>query len=395
MKNKKYKYPLVENTISTKEISSVINLLKSGKKLSYGDNVAKLEKKIASFHSRKYCVMVNSGSSANLLGVAAVLYSKKYNFEVGDEVIVPALSWSTTYTPLIQLGLKLVFVDIDKDTFNISPEKIKKAISKKTKAIFCVNILGSVCDYTSILKIAKKNNILIFEDNCESFGAKHRNKHSGKFGLFSSLSSYHSHHINTIEGGFLLTDSFDIYCNSLSLRSHGWSREQPKNSKIGNEKISKFEKKFKFYLPGFNLRPTEINAVIGLEQMKKISAFINHRKNNAKIFYDIFGDLKNILLQKYDIDNSFFAFSFIFLKGNKKEYFFNLFEKTGFETRPIISGNILKHKLLDYAEYKIKGNTQNISLIDKRGLMIGNKSSAFTKIDIKNLYIIKNKIENL
>ena len=132
MKNKKYKYPLVENTITKKEIKSVIELIKSGKKLTYGDNVTKLEKKIANFHSRKYSVMVNSGSSANLLGVASILYSKKFDFKVGDEVIVPALSWSTTYSPLIQLGLKLVFVDIDRDTFNISVEKIKKAISTRS-----------------------------------------------------------------------------------------------------------------------------------------------------------------------------------------------------------------------------------------------------------------------
>lgn len=395
MKNKKYKYPLVENTITKKEINSVIELLKSGKKLTYGDNVTKLEKKIANFHSRKYSVMVNSGSSANLLGVASILYSKKFDFKVGDEVIVPALSWSTTYSPLIQLGLKLVFVDIDRDTFNISVEKIKKAISKKTKAIFCVNILGSVCDYTEISKITKKHNLFIFEDNCESFGAMHKKRLSGKYGLFSSISSYHSHHINTIEGGFLLTDSFEVYCNALSLRSHGWSREQPKNSRIGKEKISNFEKKFKFYLPGFNLRPTEINAVIGLQQMKKISSFIKHRKNNAKIFYKIFKGLENIILQEYSENNSFFSFSFIFPDTKNKEFFFKLFEKIGFETRPIISGDILKHKMLNYANYKIIGDTKNISLIEKCGLMIGNKSSPFTKVDINLLLTLKNKIIDL
>ena len=252
---KKIMYKLSEDTFDNKEFESVKNLFIKNQKLTYGNNVIKLENKIAKIHNRKYCLMVNSGSSANLLGVAALIYDQKFDLRYGDEVIVPSMSWSTTYSPLIQYGLKLVFVDIDEKNLNININLIEKAITKKTKAIFAVNILGQSCNYTELKKISKKYNLLIMEDNCESFMSAHKKKIAGSFGIFSSLSSYFSHHFSTIEGGYLLTDNFKLYCTGLSLRSHGWAREQPKNSYLIKKKYSNFEKKFKFHLPGYNLRP--------------------------------------------------------------------------------------------------------------------------------------------
>ena len=390
-------YKLSENTFNEKEINSVIKLISSSKPLSYSKNVLKLEKKIAKLHQRKYAIMVNSGSSANLLGIAALIYDNQFKLKKGDEVIVPAISWSTTYTPLIQLGLKLVFVDVEKETFNLDPNLVEKAISKKTKAIFCVNILGLCCNYSKLQKIALKNKLYIFEDNCESLGAKYNNIPSGKFGIFSSLSSYYSHHICTIEGGFLLTDNFRLYCNALSIRSHGWLREQPANSHIKSKKFSDFEKKFKFFLPGFNLRPTEINAVLGLEQLKKLNSFLKYRKENAKVVYDIFSKSKNSYMQKYDDHSSFFGFSFILKNNllNNRKKIINFLDANKIECRPIVSGNILNNPMLNFASYRKYGNFKNVINIDQNGFMIGNRSRPYTNIEIKALKKLNKFINNI
>ena len=385
-------YSLSENTFDSKETTSIINLVKSGNKLSYGKNVKLLEKAFAKVSRRKYCVMVNSGSSANLLGVSSLIYDKKFDLFAGDEVIVPALSWSTTYTPLIQLGLKLVFVDIDKSTLNIDLDLLEKSITKKTKAIFAVNILGMSCDYTKIKKICRKYKILLMEDNCESLMSKNKNILSGTSGIFSTMSSFYSHHFCTIEGGFLLTDNFRLYCNALSLRSHGWTREQPTNSHLISKKYSNFEKLFKFILPGFNLRPTEINAKLGIVQLKKLKKFIINRKKNAKTVYEIFKNLKSVYLQDYNKQSSFFGFAFILTNKlvNKRDMIVKFMKNNKIECRPIVSGNITTNPMIKYAEYKIPFKLKSTQYVDKNGFMIGNRSRIITKSEIKILLKFRN-----
>ena len=388
-------YSLSENTFDSKETTSIINLIKSGNKLSYGKNVKLLEKTFAKVSGRKYCVMVNSGSSANLLGISSLIYDKKFDLLAGDEVIVPALSWSTTYTPLIQLGLKLVFVDIDKSTLNIDLDLLEKSITKKTKALFAVNILGMSCDYRKIKKICKRYKLLLMEDNCESLMSKNNNILSGTGGIFSTMSSFYSHHFCTIEGGFLLTDNFRLYCNALSLRSNGWTREQPTNSHLISKRYSNFEKLFKFILPGFNLRPTEINAKLGIVQLKKLKKFIINRKKNAKILHKIFEDLKSAYLQEYNKQNSFFGFAFILTNKleNKRDLIVKYMKKNKIECRPIVSGNITTNPMIKYAEYKIPFKLKSTEYVDKNGFMIGNRSRIITKSEIKILLNFKNFLE--
>ena len=389
------RYSLSENTFDSKETNSIINLVKSGKKLSYGKNVKLLEKLFAKVSRRKYCVMVNSGSSANLLGVASLIYDKKFNLFKGDEVIVTALSWSTTYTPLIQLGLKLVFVDIDKSTLNIDLDLLEKSITKKTKALFAVNILGMSCDYKIIKKICKRYKLLLMEDNCESLMSKNKNILSGTNGIFSTMSSFYSHHFCTIEGGFFLTDNFRLYCNALSLRSHGWTREQPTNSHLINKRYSNFERLFKFILPGFNLRPTEINAKLGIVQLKKLNKFISNRKKNAKTVYKIFKNVKSAYLQKYNKQSSFFGFAFILNKKleNKRDMIVEYMKNNKIECRPIVSGNITTNPMIKYAKYRIPFKLQSTQYVDKNGFMIGNRSRIITKSEIKILLKFKNFLE--
>ena len=390
---RKINYKLSEDTFDNKEFKSVKDLFIKNQKLTYGKNVIKLEKKIAKIHNRKYCLMVNSGSSANLLGVASLIYDEKIDLKYGDEVIVPSMSWSTTYAPLIQFGLKLVFVDIDEEDFNINTKLIEKSISRKTKAIFAVNILGTSCNYTELKKIIKKHNLILMEDNCESLMSKHKKKLTGSNGIFSSLSSYFSHHFSTIEGGYLLTDNFRLYCNGLSLRSHGWTREQPGNSHLMKKKYSDFENKFKFHLPGYNIRPTEIAAVIGLEQVKKINSFIGNRKKNAEFFYKHFSKSNKYALQRYDKESSYFGFGII-LRYSKRDKVVKKMNQIGIESRPIISGNFLDNPILKYCKYKIASKMDAVKRINDKGFMIGNRSNLFTNKEKAALLKLKTILEN-
>ena len=386
-------YKLSENTIDQKEIDAVKKILDNKEKLTYGKNVKKLEKKIASINKRKYCVMLNSGSSANLIGVSSLIHCKKYNLKSDDEVIVPSLSWGTTYAPLIQNNLKLVFVDVKIDTLNLDEDTLEKAISKRTKAIFVANILGLSCNFNKINEICKKYKLILMVDNCESLLSLYDGKISASYGVFATLSSFFSHHFSTIEGGYFLTDDFDLYCVALSLRSHGWIREQPKNSKFLSSKYSEFEKSYKFVLPGYNLRPTEINAVIGLEQIKKINSFIKSRKENAKYFYKLFKDSKNCLLQKFDKDSSFFAFAIILKKNNRDKILLKL-KKARIETRPVVSGNIIRNEMIKSSNHRVQNKIINANIIEKNGLMIGNRSYLFSEKDKKALHNLKRIIEN-
>ena len=214
-----------------------------------GENVEKFEKQFANYFGSKFCVMVNSGSSANLLIVAALTLLKKYNLKKGDEVLVPALGWSTSYSPFNQYGIKLRFLDINKSTLNIDENIIERAITKKTKAILAINILGNPVEFKKINEICDKYNLTLIEDNCESLGAKYNSKYTGTFGVASSHSFYFSHHLQTIEGGMISTDDKEIYKFCKSLRSHGWTRDLENNNDRRNDYESKFKNAFKFILP--------------------------------------------------------------------------------------------------------------------------------------------------
>lgn len=225
------KYPLTHSNWDKKEISAMQSVIKSGM-FTMGKNVKKFENNFSKYLGKKYSVMVNSGSSANLLGLSSLFFKKKNPLKRGDEVIVTAVSWSTTYAPLQQLGLKLKLVDIELDTFNVDINLLKKAITKKTKLIVVVNLLGVPCDLKVIRDICEKKNIYLFEDNCESMGALVANKMAGSFGKVSSHSFFFSHHMCTMEGGMISTDDFEIYCILKSLRAHGWSRDLPKKNPL-------------------------------------------------------------------------------------------------------------------------------------------------------------------
>ena len=272
----KYFYPLLENTLSKEDLEAGIKVIKS-EQLTMSKKTTEFEKQFAKKMGAKFALMVNSGSSANLLATfAAGNPLRKNRFKNGDEALIPAVCWPTSLWPLIQAGLKPKFVDVEKNTLNVDPEKLISAISKKTKVILLIHVLGNSTNVERIIKIAKRKKIIIIEDTCESLGSKFRKKNLGTFGDFGTYSFYFSHQITSGEGGMVVCNDKDDYNILYSMRAHGWSRGV-KNQKKIEKKFKHLDPRFIFINSGFNLRPTDITAAIGHSQFKKLNNFIRIR----------------------------------------------------------------------------------------------------------------------
>ncbi len=306
------RYNLVSDSWGKEEVKAINNVIKSGIYTYKGKYVKEFENKFAKYFNVKYAVMVNSGSSANLIAIASLFFKKNNPLKRGDEVIVPGLAWSTTYHPLQQYGLKVRLVDINIDTLNSNSEDIIKAVTKKTKAILAVSILGNPVELNRLKKFCKKKNIYLIEDNCESMGARINGKFTGTFGIANTFSTFFSHHISTIEGGIVLTNDKEIYELLLSLRSHGWTRDNSKNFTM--KKFQNSYEDYCFVLPGYNLRPNNIYAAVGLEQLKKLDNLIKIRKKNHDLFLKLFSSDERFIIQKLNGSSSSFAFTFVFKK---------------------------------------------------------------------------------
>jgi CDP-6-deoxy-D-xylo-4-hexulose-3-dehydrase len=363
-------YPLATDTWDDEEYKAINRVIKSNR-FTMGPEVEMFEKEFAEYFGSKHAVMVNSGSSANLIAISALILSDKYDLNKGDEVIVPAVSWATTYTVLHQCGLKLRFIDIDLDTFNLDLDGLKNAITDNTKAIFAVNLLGNPNDFNKLISICNDNNLILIEDNCESMGAKYRGKYAGTFGVCGTFSTFYSHHMATMEGGMILTDDDELNDIMKSIRSHGWTRNLSENSRF-NTKKNKFYEMFNFIFPGYNVRPVEMEAAIGREQLKKLDGFLIERKSNGKYFLDKFSKINSISLQKNQDDSSFFGFPIIFDDEVQRKEFIELCDENDIEYRPIVAGNFTKNKVIEYFDYSIYGDLKNSNIIHNNGLFIGN-----------------------
>ncbi|MBT7556131.1 aminotransferase class V-fold PLP-dependent enzyme, partial [Candidatus Woesearchaeota archaeon] len=238
-------YPLATSTWDNKELQAIQSVIDSDN-YTMGNSVKQFEKDFTKFINRKYCVMVSSGSAANLIATAALFYTKNPLLKRGDEVIVPAVSWSTTYFPLQQYGLRLKFVDIDLFTLNYDLGALESAITEKTKMIMVVNVLGNPNNFDVIDNFIKDKNIFILEDNCESMGAEYNGRQTGTFGIMGTFSTFFSHHMATMEGGFVTTDDEELYHILLSLREHGWTRNLPEENCVSNKSNDWFEESFRF-----------------------------------------------------------------------------------------------------------------------------------------------------
>jgi CDP-4-dehydro-6-deoxyglucose reductase, E1 len=373
-----YKFPLAYNSWDHQEKEAIQNVIKDGF-FTMGKRVNHFEENFSNYINSKFAVMVNSGSSANLLMIASLFYTKdnKKKLRRGDEVIVPAVSWSTSYFPLYQYGLRIRFVDIDMETLNYDLEKLKNAITDKTKVILAVNLLGNSNDFNKIDKLLENKNIILIEDNCESLGAEFENKKTGSIGLLGSFSFYFSHHISTMEGGMIVTNDEELYHILLCIRSHGWTRNLPKKnhvSKIKSENM--FDESFKFVLPGYNLRPLEISGAIGLIQLKKFPEFLQKRKENALKFLEIMKKYDDLIIQKEIGNSSWFGFSIVIRPGSSRlrQNLVNTLNEIGFECRPIVAGNFANNEVVKYFDSENADDLETSNWVDKNGLFIGNNS---------------------
>ncbi len=367
-------YPLANSSWDDEEYAAIRAVVETGM-FSMGARVAEFEKQFADFCGSKYCVMVNSGSSANLVMVGALRYRKEAPLMPGAEVIVPAVSWSTTYYPLYQYNLKLRFVDVDINTLNYDLDQLSKAITPTTRAIMVVNLLGNPNDFAAIRRIIGDRQIDIIEDNCESMGAVFEGRQAGTHGVMGTFSAFFSHHISTMEGGMVVTDHEELYHILLALRAHGWTRNLPKVNKITTPKSDDaFTESFRFVLPGYNLRPLEMSGAIGQAQLRKLPSLVSERRKNAEAFKAIMADYPFLRTQREIGQSSWFGFSM--LVGSDAPFtraqLIASFNRHQIDVRPIVAGNFAKNEVLRWFDYSISGNLPNAEIIDSSGLFIGN-----------------------
>jgi CDP-6-deoxy-D-xylo-4-hexulose-3-dehydrase len=369
-----FKYPLATATWDQAELDAMQRVIASGM-FTMGKEVQAFEKAFAEYIGSQYAVMSNSGSSANLLMVAALFFTKENRLQPGDEVIVPAVSWSTTYSPLHQYGLRMRFVDIDLGTLNYDLYKLEQAITDRTRLIMAVNLLGNPNDFDRIKAIIASRDIRVIEDNCESLGAEFNGKKAGTFGVMGSFSSFFSHHISTMEGGLTVTDNEELYQIMLSLRAHGWTRNLPKfNHVCGEKSDDPFKESFRFVLPGYNLRPLEMSGAIGIEQVKKLPKIIKERRKNGTCLQQVMAEHPDILIQREIGQSSWFGFSLVIRPGSSltRERLLEKLRALGFECRPIVAGNFAKNEVVRYFDAEVHGVLKNADHIDQNGLFIGN-----------------------
>lgn len=367
-------YKLASSTWDQKELDAIQSVINKDM-YTMGSSVKKFENNFSTFLNTKYSVMVSSGSAANLLATAALFFTKNPKLKRGDEVIVPAVSWSTTYFPLHQYGLKLKFVDIDLETLNYDLDALESAISSSTKMIMVVNLLGNPNNFDKINRIVEGTDIFFIEDNCESMGASFSRKQAGTFGIMGTFSTFYSHHMATMEGGFITTDDEELYHILLSIRAHGWTRNLPKKNKVSNKSDDWFTESFRFVLPGYNVRPLEMSGAIGVEQLKKLPSFLKNRRKNAKLFVSLFRNHSDFIIQKEISSSSWFGFSLIIKPSSslKREEVVDRLKKANIECRPIVTGDFTQNEVMKYFDYEIHGELKNARYLHENGLFVGNQ----------------------
>lgn len=365
-------YPLAADNWDQKEIDAMNEVIQSNR-FTMGKKVKEFEFELGRKFHAKHVVMVNSGSSANMVMLSALRIITHSRQLVNPNIIVPSVSWSTTYTPAYFLGFKLKFVDVNPDTFGLDLSHVTEAVDSETVGILTVNLLGSASDLEEIAKFAKERNIILLEDNCESLGATLNGKYAGTFGTMASHSSFFSHHINTMEGGWVTTDNSDLYEILLSLRAHGWTRELPLDSKLRTlGELDWFSSQFEFILPGLNFRPLEIEAAIGVVQIAKVDEMLRIRRMNADFFKLEFDKLQGVTTQRSHGESSWFAFALLFESKSVRDFIALKLRNSGIECRPIVTGNFTRQPVLDYLDHEIIGDLPVSNRIHDTGLYVGN-----------------------
>jgi len=377
--------PLASTTWSDDEIEEAIKVLRSGK-LTMGERVRRFEVEFASYIGTKFAVMFNSGSSANLAMLAAVRLLQRPTEKDKPNILVPAVSWSTTFYPVNQAGYALKFVDVDERTLNMNVDQARQSVDEHTVGIFTVNLLGNPAGVAELRTLAEEKNIFLLEDNCEALGAEVGGRKTGSFGLGGSHSFFFSHHMCTIEGGMVTTDNVELYELMLSIRAHGWTRELPRVNSVFMKSGNAWEDLFRFVVPGFNLRPLEISGAIGSIQLSKLPTFIDHRRRNARVFVEIFGDNSYFDIQLEQGESSWFGFSLILKPGleNLRPRLIEELTRAGVDTRPIVAGNFTRNPVMKHLVYSPIPALPAADRVHDAGFFFGNHhfdiTSELTKV---------------
>lgn len=366
-------YPLSSSSWGPEEIAAMHRVIDSGR-LTMGPQVAAFERAFADRFGVRHAVMVGSGSAANLVGVAALFHLRDRPLVRGDEVIVPAISWATTYHPLQQYGLRLRFVDVDLDTLNIDTAHLERALTPRTRMVVAVSILGNPCALDVLRRFCDAHGLFLFEDNCESLGATLGGKPCGTFGDLGTSSFFFSHHISTMEGGMLVTDRAEIANLARSLRAHGWTRDLPADSGLYEPRHDDFFEAYRFILPGYNARPLELAGAVGLEQLRKLDALVAARRRNAARFVSLFAGDDRFIIQREHGVSSWFSFTIVLnpaLPLDRAHILASL-KAAGIEYRIVTGGCFLRHDVIKYYDYDCVGDIVHANTVHDRGFFVGN-----------------------
>ncbi len=385
-------YALASTSWGREEIEAIERVIATGR-FTMGEHVARFEHAFADKFGARYAVMVNSGSSANLIGVAALFYRRERPLQRGDEVIVPAISWATTFHPLQQYGLKLRFVDVDLRTLNIDVDQFEEAVTPRTRMVVAVSVLGNPCALDRLRAFCDRRGLILFEDNCESMGATLGGRQCGTFGDVGTFSLFFSHHISTMEGGMLVTADTELYHLARSLRAHGWTRDLPGESRLYERRDDDFFEAYRFILPGYNVRPLELSGAIGIEQLKKLDDMIATRRRNAEIFTKLMRGDERFIVQRENGCSSWFAFTVVLHPklGMPRSAVLTALKNANIEHRIITGGNFLRHDVIKHFEYETVGRMVNADLAHDRGFFVGNAPTDL-RAQIEQFHAVLDKI---
>lgn len=393
------KVPLAAEGLTKKEIRRAIRQLKSGKH-TMGYEVKLFEESFAQYHQMKHAIMVNSGSSANLLALEAICRSTKHQRpKHGSLIAIPAVLWPTTFWPIIQLGFVPIIVDTKKDSLCVDFQQLvlaKKEYGEALVGAILIHPLGKSLDRHSIQEIVDLG-IFVIEDTCESLGALNCGRLAGTTGIISTFSFYYSHHITTIEGGMLLTNNDDIANDLRSMRAHGWTRNRD-DKHFWDDQFEMAHDDFKFVSSGYNFRPTEINGVLGQSQLEKIEYFLQKRIEFAQEVHEVLQENRNLRLIDYassqdsNSRNSWMAFPLqIKSDGISLQHVLQEMEKGGIATRPLLAGNFIKQPAVNLEKIIVFGKCENSLNLYRSSFMVGNHHS-FSSRQRKQLLSVLSKI---
>jgi len=379
---------LVKDTIDNNDIDRLIDWLKTYPRLTKGSVTLELERKYADWLGTEYSIFCNSGSSANLLMLSAII--EKYN---SKKVVVPSVAWATDLAPVMQLGLKPLLCDCNMDDLSVDLNHLEEIFKTESPdALLLVSVLGLVPDMGEITRLCEEYNVILLEDTCESMGSQYRDTKLGTFGLMSSFSTFFGHHISTIEGGFVCTDDKELYELLVSLRSHGWARESSVETQFKLQQdwdVTDFDSLYTFYYPGYNVRSTDLQAYIGLTQIDKLEDWGKKRENNFELYQELIRN--DYWKPKYNLHNftSNFAYPVI---HPKRVSIVKKLQENDIETRPMVCGSMGTQPF--YVKRYGRLELPNVTEVDKYGFYVPNHPKLTKDEIVFIIHTINKEIDN-